>query len=73
MHLGELVVEDHEIRGLVVDVVREVHVDCAGADVGSLAECTNVRYRFSMRTGMCAGDRRVRAKGLCTSWRGEGW
>ena len=36
MHLGELAVQDRENRGLVFDVVREVHVDRVGADVGIL-------------------------------------
>ena len=37
MHMGELVSEDREDRGLVVNVVREVHADLVCADVGILA------------------------------------
>ena len=39
--------------------------------LGSLAECTPVRYWFSRRTGLCAGDSGVRASGLCRSWLGD--
>ena len=57
----------------MVNVMREVHANFVGDDIGSLAEWTPVRYWFSMRTGMCAGNNGVRAKGLCMSWRDEGW
>ena len=36
LHLGELVGEDREDRGLVVGVVRQVHIDRVCADVGVL-------------------------------------
>ena len=32
--MGELVAEDYSDSGIVVDMVREGHVDCVGADVG---------------------------------------
>ena len=57
----ELVVEDHEDRGLVVDVVREVHVDRVGADVGVLG-------RVDTRETVVLEDDRV----VCRGQRGEG-
>jgi hypothetical protein len=32
--VGEVVIEDCSDSGIVVDMVREVHVDCVGVDVG---------------------------------------
>jgi len=34
LHAGELVLENCTNNGLVVDIMREVHVDCVGVDVG---------------------------------------
>ena len=34
LHVDELVLKHCSNIGLVVDIVREVHVDCIGADVG---------------------------------------
>ena len=58
MHLGELVVEDREDRGLVVDVVWEVHVDCVGADVGVLCRVdTREVLDLEEERDVCRGQR----------------
>ena len=73
MHLGELVGEDRVDRSLVVDIIEEVQVDLVGADVGVLSQVYTREVLVFEEDRLCAGDRGVRARGLCRSWRGVGW
>ena len=59
--MGEMVGEDREDRGLVVDVVREVHVDRVGSDVGVLG-------RVNTREVLVLEEDRA----VCRGQRGEG-
>jgi hypothetical protein len=62
--VGELVGEDCSDYGLAVGIMRDVHEYGVGADVGAFAEWIFVRYCFSMRIELCAGERGVSARGL---------
>ena len=65
--MEELVGEDCSDYGLVVGIMGEVHEDGVVADVGVLCRvnpCEVLPYWFSMRAGLCAGDREVSARGI---------
>ena len=61
MHLSELVGEDREDRSLVINAVREVHVDLVCANVGILV-------RVYTREVLVLEEDRV----VCWGQRGEG-
>ena len=61
--MGELVGEDRVDRGLVVDVVREVHEDLVSADVEALGRVSTrevlvfEKHRVVGRRQRCEGER----------------
>ena len=64
LHLGELVGEDRVDRSLVVDIVREVHVDLVGADVGVLGRVYTREVLVFEKDRVVRRDRGVRARWL---------
>ena len=73
LHVGEFVGKDSKDGGLLVIFVREVHVDRVCVEVWVSGRVYSREVLVLDEGRVCAGDRGVRARGLCRSWRGVGW